>query len=265
MAAQTLRVSAIPDEAPTELIRKFGPLAERLEKELGMRVKFIPLLDYAATVGALAAGRLDLVWYGGFTHVQARVRTKGEAIPLVMRIRDLSFRSKFIARKGRGFKGLGGLKGKTFAFGSVSSTSGHLMPRFFLKRAGIIPERDFAKFSFSGAHDATAKWVEAGKVDAGVLNEAVWERLVREKRVDTSKVEVFHTTPGYVDYNWTARKGLGRRLLSRLAAVFLKLDARNPADKKILDLQRAKGYVLAFPSDFKGIEAAARDAGILQN
>ncbi len=261
--AQVLRISAIPDEAPSELIRKFKPLAEYLEKALGMEVKFIPLVDYAATVEALAAGKLDLVWYGGFTHVQARLRTRGGVRPLVMRIRDARFKSKFIARKGSGIKTLQDLKGKTFSFGSVSSTSGHLMPRFFLKKAGLYPEQDFKKFSFSGAHDATAKWVEAGKVDAGALNEAVWERLVRDKKIDTGKVGAFYTTPGYVDYNWTIRGGLDRRLMSKLTQAFLRLDPKDPKDKEILDLQRAKGYVLALPEDFNGIEAAAREAGLL--
>ncbi|MFQ5693083.1 MAG: phosphate/phosphite/phosphonate ABC transporter substrate-binding protein, partial [Nitrospinota bacterium] len=151
---KVLRVSAIPDEAPTELVRKFKPLVRYLEGQLGMRVKFIPVVDYAATVEGLAAGKLDLVWYGGFTYVQARKRT-GNAVPLVMRLADANFHSKFIARRDSGIESLADLKGKTFAFGSVSSTSGHLMPRFFLQKSGIIPERDFAKFSFSGAHDAT--------------------------------------------------------------------------------------------------------------
>jgi phosphonate transport system substrate-binding protein len=261
-SAAILRVSAIPDEAPTELIRKYKPLAAYLEKEVGVKVKFIPLVNYAATVEALAAGKVDLVWYGGFTHVQARKRTKGKAVPLVMRLRDQTFKSKFIAFKGSGIKTLKDLKGKTFAFGSVSSTSGHLMPRYYLKKAGIKPE-DFAKFSFSGSHDATVKWVEAGKVNAGVLNEAVWEKLVASKKVDTSKVRVIYTTPGYVDYNWTARATLDRGVLSRITRAFLKLDYNNPEDRRILDLQRAKGYVQAFPHDFKEIESAASDAGLL--
>lgn len=263
-AAKILRVSTIPDEAPTELIRKFKPLTQYLKNELGMEVKFTPLVNYAATVEALAAGKVDLVWYGGFTHVQARIRTKGNAIPLIMRIRDLKFKSKFIASKASGINSLRDLKGKTFAFGSVSSTSGHLMPRHFLKKAGLSPEKDFSKFSFSGAHDATAKWVEAGKVQAGALNEAVWAKLVKSKKVDLTKVGVIYTTPGYADYNWTARAGLGKDLLAKIANAFLKLKPSNPEHKKILDLQRAKGYIKALPSYFDGIEAAAADAGLLK-
>ncbi|GIX47863.1 MAG: putative selenate ABC transporter substrate-binding protein [Candidatus Tectimicrobiota bacterium] len=265
VAAQgVLRLSAIPDEAPTELLRKYQPLVRYLEKELGMRVEFTPVIDYAASVEALAAGKVDMVWYGGFTHVQARHRTGGKAFAVVMRAADLNFHSKFIAHVDAGIERLEDLKGKTFAFGSVGSTSGHLMPRYFLLQAGIVPERDFRRFSFSGAHDATAKWVESGKVDAGALNEAVWDKLVREGKVDTTKVKVFWTTPPYVDYNWTVRADLDRLLVSRIARAFLNLDYHNPEHRPILELQRAKAYVLAVEDDFAGIEAAARAAGLLK-
>ncbi len=258
-----LRISAIPDEVPTELLRKYKLLVTYLEGQLGVKVKFIPVVDYAATVEGLAAKKLDLVWYGGFTHVQARKRT-GNAVPLVMRIADADFHSKFIAHKDSGVRTLKDLKGKTFAFGSVSSTSGHLMPRYFLQQNGIIPERDFAKFGFSGAHDATAKWVEAGTVQAGVLNEAVWNKLVKDGKVDTTKVKVVWTTPGYVDYNWTVRGDLDRGLMSKIVRAFLNLDYSNPEHRKVMDLQRAKGYVIATEDDFKGIDAAAKAAKLLK-
>jgi phosphonate transport system substrate-binding protein len=261
---QVLRISAIPDEAPTELLRKFEPLQKYLEQQLGLPVKFTPVIDYAASVEALAAGKVDMVWYGGFTHVQARRRTNGAAYAIVMRESDLSFRSQFITRVDSGINSLEDLKGKTFAFGSVSSTSGHLMPRYFLQQAGLQPEEDFKRFSFSGAHDATAKWVETGKVDAGALNGAVWDQLVREGKVDTAKVKVFWTTPPYVDYNWTVRGGLDRQLISRIARAFLNLDYDNPEQRPILDLQRAKAYVLAFEDDFDGITSAAEAAGLLK-
>lgn len=261
---EVLRVSAIPDEAPTELIRKFEPLGAYLEKALGIPIQFVPVTDYAASVEALAAGKLDMVWYGGFTHVQARRRTNGTAYAIVMRESDLRFRSKFITGVDSGINSLEDLKGKTFAFGSVSSTSGHLMPRYFLLQAGVVPERDFDKMSFSGAHDATAKWVESGKVAAGALNESVWDKLVEAGKVDTSKVKVFWTTPPYVDYNWTVRGDLDRTIVSRIARAFLNLDANNPEHQELLKLQRSTGYLLTTESDFAGIEAAAQAAGLLK-
>ncbi len=259
-----LRVSAIPDEAPTELQRKFKPLGDYLAKELGMEVKFMPVTDYAATVEGLAGGHLDLVWYGGFTFVQARRRT-GNAIPLVQREEDAHFHSKFITRAGSGIRSLQDLKGKTLAFGSESSTSGHLMPRFFLLKQGIDPNRDLARYAFSGAHDATAKWVESGKVDAGALNESVWKKLVDEKKVDTSKVEVFYTTPDFFDYNWTVRGDLDPKLVQKLRAAFLALDLSRPEQKAILDLQRAKRFIETRPENYAGIEEAAKSAGLIKD
>ncbi len=257
-----LRVSAIPDEDPTKLLRKYQPLVEYLERRLGMKVKFFPVLDYAATVEGLAAGKLDMVWFGGFTTVQAMKRAG--SIPLVQRARDTKFHSKFIANVKAGINGLEDLKGHSFAFGSVSSTSGHLMPRYYLLRHGIDPEKDFKRITYSGAHDATVKWVEAGKVDAGALNEAVWERLVSEGAVDTARVKVIWTTPPYYDYNWAVSKDISPALREKIRDAFLALDYDKPEHRKIMDLQRAKSFIASSPENYQGIEQAAKAAGLLR-
>ena len=258
-----LRVSAIPDEAPTELQRKFAPLGKYLEKQTGMKVEFIPVTDYAAVVEALATGRVDMAWLGGFTFVQTKLRTNGTAIPIVQRQEDAAFISRFITAQ-PDIKSLADLKGTTFAFGSPSSTSGHLMPRYFLLQQGIDPEKDFKRVAFSGAHDATAAFVESGRVDAGVLNASVWDKLVEEKKVDTSKVRVFATTPPYFDYNWTVRGDLDPALVKKLTNAFLELNAGNPEQKEILALQRATKFIPTKPDNYAGIESAARSAGLLQ-
>jgi phosphonate transport system substrate-binding protein len=262
-AADVLKVSAIPDEAPTELLRKFAPLGKYLESEIGIPVEFFPVTDYAAVVEGLAAKKLDLAWLGGFTFVQARIKT-GNAIPIVQRAEDEKFVSRFITAQDSGINSLADLKGKTFAFGSVSSTSGHLMPRYFLLQATIDPDRDFKSVAFSGAHDATVAWVESGRVQAGVLNGSVWDRLVEQKKVDLSKVKVFATTPPYYDYNWTVRGDLDPKLVKKLADAFLKLDPSNPAHKEILQLQRASRFIPTKPENYKGIEEAARASGLLK-
>jgi phosphonate transport system substrate-binding protein len=262
-AQATLKISAIPDEAPTELQRKFSKVAAYLEKEVGLKIEYTAVTDYAAVVEALAARKIDLAWLGGFTFVQARLRT-GNAIPIVQRAEDEKFTSKFIASAASGIKSLVDLKGKTFTFGSVSSTSGHLMPRYFLLEQKINPEKDFRRVAFSGAHDATALQVESGKVDAGVLNASVWDKLVQEKKVDLKKVSVIWTTPPYYDYNWTVRGDLEPAMVKKLTDAFLKLDPKNPAHKELLDLQRASRFIPTRPENYKGIEAAARSAGLLK-
>jgi len=262
-AQNVLKVSAIPDEAPTELQRKFTPLGKYLESQIGMKVEFTPVTDYAATVEGLAAKKLDMVWYGGFTFVQAYMRTNKTAIPLVQRAEDEAFRSVFITKVGSGINTLADLKGKTFVFGSVSSTSGHLMPRYFLLQNGVNPDKHM-RIAFSGAHDATVFQVAGGKVDAGALNILVWTKMVEEKKVDTSQLKVFYTTPPYYDYNWTVRGDLDAALVSKLREAFLALNPNNPEHREILALQRTSKYVPTKPENYKGIEDAARSAGLLK-
>ncbi|MEG0247780.1 MAG: putative selenate ABC transporter substrate-binding protein [Pseudomonas sp.] len=262
-AAETLRVSAIPDEAPTELQRKFKPLGKYLSKQLGMEVKFVPVADYPAVVESLASDRLDLAWLGGFTFVQVHLKDP-TATPLVQREQDAQFTSKFITANPN-VKSLADLKGKSFAFGSISSTSGSLMPRYFmLKEDNIKPEDYFSRVAYSGAHDATAAWVQAGKVDAGVLNASVWQKLVDAGKVDTSKVRVFATTPTYYDYNWTVRGNMAPALKAKIKQAFLDLDPANPEHKAILDLQAASRFIETKPENYKGTEQAAREAGLLK-
>ncbi|MEX5588037.1 putative selenate ABC transporter substrate-binding protein [Pseudomonas urmiensis] len=262
-AAETLRVSAIPDEAPTELLRKFKPLGEYLHKQLGMEVKFVPVADYPAVVEALSSDKLDLAWLGGFTFVQVHLKDPS-ATPLVQREQDAKFTSKFITADPN-VKSLADLKGKTFAFGSVSSTSGSLMPRYFmLKNDNIKPETYFSRVAYSGAHDATVAWVQAGKADAGVLNASVWQKLVDAGKVDTDKVKVFATTPTYYDYNWTVRGNMDAGLKTKIKQAFLDLDPANPEHKAILDLQAASRFIETSPDNYKGTEEAAREAGLLK-
>ena len=259
-----LRVSAIPDEAPTELQRKFKPLGDHLKRETGLDVQFTPVTDYAAVVEGLATNKIDLAWLGGFTFVQAKIRTGGGAVPIVQRAEDEVFLSRFIVPASSTAKTLADLKGKTFAFGSPSSTSGHLMPRYFLQQAGIQPDTDFKTIAFSGAHDATVAFVASGRAEGGVLNASVWDKLVETKNPNAEKVRVLATTPSYYDYNWTVRPGMDAALVKKLTDAFLKLDPSNPEQKEIMSLQRATKFVPTKVSNYDGIEQAAKSAGLLK-
>jgi phosphonate transport system substrate-binding protein len=180
----------------------------------------------------------------------------------VQRAEDEAFKSVFITTDPAITK-LADLKGKDVSFGSQSSTSGHLMPRSFIMQAGLDPDKDFKRVAFSGAHDATIAAVASGKVQAGALNISVWNKFVEDKKVDTSKVRVFFTTPSYYDYNWSVHADMPVATREKLQAAFLALDKSTPEGKAILDLQRASKFVPTKADNYKGIEAAARGAGLL--
>ena len=262
-AQQVLRVTTIPEEAATEQIRKFTPLASYLEKALGMKVEFTPVNDYPAAVEALVNKKVDVVWFGGFTHVQANIRSGGKIVPLAQREEDTKFQSVFIAKTDSGIKSLADMKGKQVSFGSQSSTSGHLMPRSFLLAANINPEKDFRRIAYSGAHDATIASVVSGKVDAAALDITVWRKFVNENKVDTKAVDVFYTTPGYFNYNWSVHADMPKAQQDKVKAVLLALNPANPEHAEILRLNRATRYIETKPENYKGLEAAARSAGLL--
>jgi phosphonate transport system substrate-binding protein len=262
--AQTFKVTTIPEEAATEQVRKFGPITKYLESKLGMKVEFIPVNDYPAAVEALVNKNVDMVWFGGFTHVQANVRSGGKIIPIAQREEDTKFQSVFITKTDSGIKSLADLKGKQVSFGSASSTSGHLMPRSFLLAANIDPDKDFKRVAYSGAHDATIASVVSGKVDAAALDITVWNKFVKENKVDTKDVNVFYTTPGYFNYNWSVHADMPIALREKVTKALLDINPNDAVGKEILELNRATRYLPTKEENYKGLEAAARSAGLLK-
>ena len=263
-AQQLLRVTTIPEEAATEQVRKFGPIVRYLERALGMKVEFTPVNDYPAAVEALVNRQVELVWFGGFTHVQAQIRSGGKVIPIAQREEDAQFRSVFITQADSGIATLADLKGKQVSFGSQSSTSGHLMPRSFLLQAGVEPERDFRRIAYSGAHDATIASVVSGRVDAAALDITVWRRFVEEKKVDTARVKVFFTTPPFFNYNWSVHADMPAALRERITRALLDLSMDSPEGKEILTLNRATRYIPTRAENYKGLETAGRSAGLIK-
>ncbi|MEY2644708.1 MAG: hypothetical protein RLZZ611_1357 [Cyanobacteriota bacterium] len=269
--SRVLRISAIPDQKPEKLNRLYGLVANELSKQLKVQVRYVPVTDYAAAVSAFRTGDLDLVWFGGLTGVQARLQKPGARV-LAQRDIDASFHTIFIAntRSGikpvTGVKGLSQLKGKRFSFGSESSTSGRLMPQFFLAQAGVKLS-DFAGGApgFSGSHDATIALVQSGAYDAGAVNEQVWRASLHDGKANRSKVMAIWKTPGYPDYHWIAQGNLDKRFgagfTNRLQKAILSWRPQDPEQKQILSLFGAQQFTGANAGAYAGIEQVGRQIG----
>lgn len=263
-------ISAIPDQDPELLQREYGKLADYLSEQLGVPVEYRPVTDYAASVTAFRVGDLDMVWFGGLTGVQARLQVEGSQA-LVQRTIDEQFTSVFIANSASGIpvvnsvEALSVLADHTFTFGSESSTSGRLMPQYFLSQAGVTLNDFTAEPGFSGAHDKTIELVEAGSFEAGVLNSQVWKSRVESGDVDLDKVMVILETPTYHDYHWVIRPDAAERygddFAQRVTDAFLNLDPNNPDHAEILSFFGAEGFIATQNSNYDQIEAVGRDIG----
>tara|TARA_Y100001968_G_scaffold166206_1_gene152270 strand:+ start:1154 stop:2053 length:900 start_codon:yes stop_codon:yes gene_type:complete len=270
-AEEILRIGAIPDQNPELLNRLYKVLSSELSEQLNVQVQYKPVINYAAAVTAFRTGNLDLVWFGGLTGVQARLQTKGAKV-LLQRDIDRKFKSVFIAneksslQKINDINGLKLLKNKRFTFGSESSTSGRLMPQYFLNKAGV-QLKDFKGGSpgFSGSHDATIMLVQSGSYEAGSLNEQVWKSNIERGRVNPSKVFVIWRTPSYYDYHWLAQGNLDKKFrkgfTKELTDVFLSFNEKSKKQRKILNLFGAKKFIISKNDNYKNIERIGREIG----
>ena len=270
-AQQVLRIGAIPDQNPEKLNRLYGLVADELSQQLGVKVTYVPVTDYAAAVSAFRTGSLDLVWFGGLTGVQASLQKPGAQM-LAQRDIDAQFYTVFIANARSGIKpiqnqkGLVALKGKRFTFGSESSTSGRLMPQYFLAQAGV-KLADFAGGApgFSGSHDATIALVQSGTYDAGAVNEQVWKSNLRSGKANRSKVVQIWRTPSYPDYLWLGQPNLdqrfGKGFSAKLRQSIISWRPTDPEQKQILSLFGAQQFTTVKPGEYKQIEQVGRQIG----
>ncbi|MGI8810075.1 MAG: putative selenate ABC transporter substrate-binding protein [Acidimicrobiales bacterium] len=270
---RVLKISAIPDQDPSKLSTINTAMATYLSTALGRKVEYVPVTDYAASVSLFRTGDLDMVFFGGLTGVQARLQTPG-AVLLAQRDIDDAFQTVFIANAGAKLaavddvKGLAELKGKRFTFGSESSTSGRLMPEFFLDQAGLASATDFSgPAGFSGSHDKTIDLVQAGTYDAGALNLQVWKKRKEAGTVDTTKVVELLVSPPYHDYHWMAGpdtdERFGTGFTDKVSEALLALDYSNPEQAKLLDLYGAKKFIATSAANYTEIEQIGRKLNVV--
>ena len=271
-ALEPFVIGAIPDQDPELLQRRFGLLADYLSEELDVPVEYIPVTDYAASVTAFRVGDLDMVWFGGLTGVQARLQVD-DSQAILQRDIDEQFHSVFIANSESGLEpiadvaGLSQLEGRSFTFGSESSTSGRLMPQYYLGQAGVGLEDFRGEPGFSGSHDTTIELVEAGSYEAGVLNEQVWLSSVESGDVDLERVQAIWRTPAYYDYHWVIRPDVveryGESFVDQVTQAFTKLDVEKPDHKQILDLFSAQAFIVTENENYMQIESVGQEIGLI--
>ncbi|CAH0992970.1 putative ABC transporter phosphite binding protein PhnD1 [Sinobacterium norvegicum] len=259
--------TAIPDQDESQLRQRFAIVADHLSKELGVKVEYIPVKSYAAAVTAFRNNQVQLAWFGGLSGVRARgLVNNSQAI--AQGAEDPEFKSYIIANRSTGLAAKPAFPSDTgelsFTFGSKGSTSGRLMPEYYIrKNTGLAPDKAFARVGFSGDHSRTIALVEAGSFDLGAVNYKVWDKAVAEGRVDTEKVTVIWTTPSYPDYHWTIRGDVdsqyGEGFSQRLQQVLI--DIKQPV---ILEAFPRSGFIEADNNDFAPIESVARELGLMR-
>ncbi|MEX2475631.1 putative selenate ABC transporter substrate-binding protein [Marinobacter sp.] len=266
VSAQTFVFTAIPDEDETKLVERFRGIADYLEKELDIEVKYIPVKSYAAAISAFRNNQVQLAWFGGLSGVQARSLVPGSQA-LAQGVEDEAFYNYFIAHKSTGLEKSDTLskdiRGKTFTFGSKGSTSGRLIPEYHIRTIfEEAPEEVFSRVGFSGNHTRTLRLVEAGTYDVGAINYAVWEKELENGNIDTDEVKVIWKTPAYPNYQWTIRGDVDERygdgFMEKVRQALLDMD-----DPELLESFPRSGFIPTANENYAPIQSVAEQIGIL--
>ena len=264
--SKTFVFTAIPDEDETRLRERFQAVADYLAGQLGVDVKFIPVKSYAASVSAFRNNQVQMAWFGGLSGVQARLAVPGSKA-LAQGVEDAGFVTYFIAHDSTGLKPSeafpDGIAGKTFTFGSKGSTSGRLMPEYYIRQHfGKAPEEVFSRVGFSGNHSKTLALVASGAYQVGALNYKVWENEQAAGKIDMSHVQIIWKTPPYPDYQWSIRGDVdtqfGEGFTEKVRQALL-----NMKDKALLDAFPRSGFIPASNEDYEPILKVAQEIGLI--
>ena len=260
--AQAIRVGLIPNQAPDKIKAQYEPFRVYLATKLDMKVELFVATDYAGVVEAMANDKLDVAYFGGLTYVQARKRA--DIYPIVTEIdrytNTTGYTSLIIVPADSPVKSISELKGKTFAFGDVSSTSGSLYPRIMLDKAGIKVPDGLKNVVYTGSHDATALAVQNKTIDAGGIEGRILKKLISRGIVDESKIRVLGESDPIEGYPWVVRASLDKNLVEKIIQVFLDIK-----DPELLDLMRAVRYERTDAKAYDYIEKEAARLGLLKN
>ena len=256
-----LRVGVLPDESREKLLQRYTPLFDYIAEEVSISYEIVVPDNYDHLLELFHNKQVELAYFGGFTFVKAH--TIDNAVPLVMRDVDTRFTSYFLVKANNPLTKIADFKGKTFTFGSDLSTSGHLMPRYFLKEMGIVPEDFFSKTGYSGKHDLTASQVRDGKVDLGAANHAVVNTMYQDGRLSKNEVRILWETPPYPDYVWALRSEIDKTLALKLRDAFLGLSLSDKKQSEILTNVNAGAFLPASANDFSRLKVIVSELGLL--
>ncbi|MDJ0653958.1 MAG: phosphate/phosphite/phosphonate ABC transporter substrate-binding protein [Xanthomonadales bacterium] len=255
-----LVVSVLPNQSPEQLKKKYRGLLTHLEKHTGYSLSLEIQDDYESFSDAFASGSVDLGWFGGLTFVRAQDHG---AEALVQRDVDARFISLFVTRTGSDLQSLADLEGQTFTFGSRLSTSGHLMPRVFLQRNGIVPEQYFSAVSYTSGHDETMFDVRDGRADAGAVNSVIMRSMLDNGTLQEGQLTVVASTLPYSNYVWGVRSDMDPAVKTALRDAFLSLDRGSPEDALILGAHGASYFMPVTSRVYEDVKAAAAETGLL--
>lgn len=248
-AKDTLNLAVIPVAGSSSMEAMWKPMAEHLQKELGMEVNLKFVGDYAAVITGMQHKHVDIAYFGPESYVQAAQRANAQALVTELNDKGVAgYHSIIITKKSSNLTSLESLKGKTWAFTDPNSTSGTLVPSVYLKKQGINPQTYFSKVIYSGGHEASILSVKAGRLHAAATNDLDFQKGIG-RGWQADEFHIIWTSDLIVGAAVAVRGDMPQELKQKIQDALLGINN----NKDLLKATKLNGFIKAKDSDYNAI------------
>jgi len=267
----TLKIGLIPTEDQIEILKKFGPVQEYLETELGMKIETFTATDYTSVIEAMRADKIDVAFFGPFSYVLAAEQAEAEAIITGgTETGDVAtYQSCIVTHPDSGITCIEDLLNNasetTFSFVDPASTSGNLIPRGYLLSMGVDPNTDFKTCMFAGGHDASGLAVKSGNVDAGAMYDIGYNRLIESGAATPDDLIIIWTSDPIPKSPIAVRGDLDPALKKRIQQAFVDMPDKDPEAMKAFESKWEKNerYVAIDDSTYEYVRGIGKSLGYI--
>jgi phosphonate transport system substrate-binding protein len=263
----TLNFGVVSSENEADRIARYKTLVAYMEGRLGVPLKMHQATDYAGTIEALKARKLEFARFGPAAYAQAWLITGGKVEPIVVETDSdglVGYHAVVVVKAESPYKSIADLKSKSFAYADPNSTSGFIAPSFFLREDGISPETFFGRTGFSGSHENSIMAILNGTYDAG----ATWwtndernnvARMEGKGMIPAGQTRVIWKSPRLPGSPWAIHTDMPASLKADVRATLLTLPTADPQAWKDLTDGKNQGMQEISHADYEPIVRMIKD------
>ena len=237
-SAQEINFGVIATDSASVERERWEPLFRDMEKKTGLTVKAFYAPDYAGVVEAMRFNKVQVAWYGNKAAIDAVDRSNGEVFAQVLRSDgSLGYYSLLITQKDSPYNNVSDVlkngKSINFGIGDPGSTSGFLVPSYYVFAMNKVDQRTAFKTIRNASHGANLQAVLARQLDVATNNTEEIDKLEATKPEVLKELKVIWKSPLIPNDPLVWRKDLDPAVKAKLKG-FLLSYGKSDADKAVL-------------------------------
>ena len=237
-AAQEINFGVISTDSASVQRERWEPLFRDMEKRTGLTIKAFYAPDYAGVVEAMRFNKVQVAWYGNKAAIDAVDRSNGEVFAQILRSDgSLGYHSLLITQKDSPYNNLNDVlknsKSINFGIGDPGSTSGFLVPSYYVFAMNKVDPRTAFKTIRNASHGANLQAVLAKQVDVATNNTEETDKLEQTKPEMAKELKIIWKSPLIPNDPIVWRKDLDPAVKAKVKS-FLMGYGKTDADKEVM-------------------------------